>query len=432
MAPKVHVSQDNLKNRAGRSGSDMRLPGQGNANGDSGSPTGAAVQAQMEKMLPADEVLQIARDKAKESTVEASELQKSIEQVYRVREAHRLKAKTTLPELVLDASGLLADGADALIDDSFWRCFEHNHADSWNWNVYLFPLWCCGVILRYFVLFPLRLLGLLTCFTGFLVSFFTVHVLVRNKKLRRRLQSGLIRFQCNVFIASWTGVVRYHGPAPVNRPGHVWVANHTSMIDWIVLTAYRPFSVIMQLHKGWVGFIQTEVVSALNALYFSRTDSKDRALVSRRMKEHVHDPENDTPLLVFPEGTCVNNEYCVRFARGAFVLDSKVCPIAIKYNKIFVDAFWNSRRQSFTNHLYALMTSWAVVCDVYFLEPQSQRAGETDIEFAQRVQRMIAKKAGLQIVPWDGMLKYVKPNPKIVDNRRAAFAERLDGMHASG
>ena len=37
--------------------------------------------------------------------------------------------------------------------------------------------------------------------------------------------------------------------------------------------------------------------------------------------------------------------------RGAFDLGSTVYPIAIKYNKIFVDAFWNSRKQSFTNHL---------------------------------------------------------------------------------
>jgi hypothetical protein len=37
--------------------------------------------------------------------------------------------------------------------------------------------------------------------------------------------------------------------------------------------------------------------------------------------------------------------------RGAFDIDATVYPIAIKYNKIFVDAFWNSRKQSFTAHL---------------------------------------------------------------------------------
>jgi hypothetical protein len=176
--------------------------------------------------------------------------------------------------------------------------------------------------------------------------------------------------------------------------------------------------------------------------------------------------------------------------QGAFELDCTVCPIAIKYNKIFVDAFWNSKkwvysptwctfpddvkwgllkrvllvsdknvkfwfwwtlhifkkiskrikilggeicvkeirqvgdetalvslgwtfleyttwttcitvkvdllvsflchylllkhRQSFTMHLVRLMTSWAVVCDVWYLEPQTLQPGETTIEFAER------------------------------------------------
>ena len=77
---------------------------------------------------------------------------------------------------------------------------------------------------------------------------------------------------------------------------------------------------------------------------------KDRLIVAQRMKQHVQ-AANTTPLLIFPEGTCVNNEYCVMFKRGAFDLGATVCPVAIKYNKIFVDAFWNSKRQSFTAHL---------------------------------------------------------------------------------
>ena len=72
--------------------------------------------------------------------------------------------------------------------------------------------------------------------------------------------------------------------------------------------------------------------------------------MAERMKAHVQAPDT-TPLLIFPEGTCVNNEYCVMFKRGAFDLGATVCPVAIKYNKIFVDAFWNSKRQSFTAHL---------------------------------------------------------------------------------
>lgn len=83
---------------------------------------------------------------------------------------------------------------------------------------------------------------------------------------------------------------------------------------------------------------------------FGNFQVKDRKLVMEKMQEHVQS-SSQTPLLIFPEGTCVNNEYCVMFKRGAFDIGATVCPIAIKYNKIFVDAFWNSRRQSFTRHL---------------------------------------------------------------------------------
>jgi hypothetical protein len=75
-------------------------------------------------------------------------------------------------------------------------------------------------------------------------------------------------------------------------------------------------------------------------------------------------------------------------------------------SKIFVDAFWNSRQESFTKHLLRLMKSWALVCDVWFLEPQTQRAGESAVEFSNRVKDMIAKKAGLRSVEWDGYLKF--------------------------
>jgi hypothetical protein len=51
----------------------------------------------------------------------------------------------------------------------------------------------------------------------------------------------------------------------------VWVANHTTMIDYVVLSSYRPFAVIMQLHAGWVGFLQTQVLNSLNCLWFNRT-----------------------------------------------------------------------------------------------------------------------------------------------------------------
>lgn len=46
---------------------------------------------------------------------------------------------------------------------------------------------------------------------------------------------------------------------PAAAHPQIWVANHTSMIDYAILCSYRPFAVIMQLHGGWIRFIQTRV-----------------------------------------------------------------------------------------------------------------------------------------------------------------------------
>ncbi|MFQ6630366.1 hypothetical protein Gotur_006488 [Gossypium turneri] len=309
---------------------------------------------------------------------------------------HEPLGKLRLCDL-LDISPTLTEAAGAIVDDSFTRCFKSNPPEPWNWNVYLFPLWCCGVVIRYLILFPVRLaIELLENLVGSLYFLF---------------QRALVELICSFFVASWTGVINYHGPRPSMRPKQVFVANHTSMIDFIILEQMSSFAVIMQKHPGWVGLLQSTILESVGCIWFNRTEAKDRETVTKKLREHSQGVDNN-PLLIFPEGTCVNNQYSVMFKKGAFELGCTICPIAIKYNKIFVDAFWNSRKQSFTMHLLQLMTSWAVVCDVWYLEPQNLRPDETPIEFAERVRDIISVRAGLKKVPWDGYLKYSRPSPK--------------------
>ena len=125
--------------------------------------------------------------------------------------------------------------------------------------------------------------------------------------------------------------------------------------------------------------------------------------------------------------SCVNNEYIVQFKQGAFDMGAEVIPIAIKYNKIFVDAFWNSRAQAFPMHLLTLMCSWAVVCDVWYLSPQHRRdaEGETAIEFSERVKRLIAERAGLKNVSWDGYLKHFRPSARYVKEQQSRVARAM-------
>ncbi|KAL1208625.1 Glycerol-3-phosphate acyltransferase 9 [Cardamine amara subsp. amara] len=334
------------------------------------------------------------------------------------------RGKLRLRDL-LDISPTLTEAGGAIVDDSFTRCFKSNPPEPWNWNIYLFPLWCLGVVIRYCILFPLRCITLAIGWIIFLSLFIPINwVLKGHDRLRKKIERVLVEMICSFFVASWTGVVRYHGPRPSIRPKQVYVANHTSMIDFIVLEQMTAFAVIMQKHPGWVGLLQSTILESVGCIWFNRSEAKDREIVAKKLRDHVQGVDK-YPLLIFPEGTCVNNNYTVMFKKGAFELDCTVCPIAIKYNKIFVDAFWNSRKQSFTMHLLQLMTSWAVVCEVWYLEPQTLRPGETGIEFAERVRDMISLRAGLKKVPWDGYLKYSRPSSKHSERKQQSFAESI-------
>ena len=57
---------------------------------------------------------------------------------------------------LLDVSGTLNAAAAAIVDDTFTKCFKSNAPDPWNWNAYLLPLWACGCVVRYGILFPVR------------------------------------------------------------------------------------------------------------------------------------------------------------------------------------------------------------------------------------------------------------------------------------
>lgn len=56
-------------------------------------------------------------------------------------EAERLQGQKSLLSVMLNINSVLTDGAAAMVDDSFLKCFVNAQPDPWNWNFYLAPLW---------------------------------------------------------------------------------------------------------------------------------------------------------------------------------------------------------------------------------------------------------------------------------------------------
>lgn len=100
-----------------------------------------------------------------------------------------------------------------------------------------------------------------------------------------------------------------------------------------------------------MGYFQRHILNLNGSLVFERSHKNDRIVIAQKMREHVNQP-SQSPLLIFPEGTCVNNEYTVLFHKGAFELGATVVPVAIKYDKSKADAYWHSREQSFTRQYF--------------------------------------------------------------------------------
>lgn len=48
-----------------------------------------------------------------------------------------------------------------------------------------------------------------------------------------------------------------------------------------------------------------------------------------RLRQHVSDPKNP-PILIFPEGTCINNTSVMQFKKGSFEVGGVIYPVAIK------------------------------------------------------------------------------------------------------
>lgn len=326
-------------------------------------------------------------------------------------------------------------GMEAIIEDEVTSRFEAEELKNWNlltrtnrhyefisWR--LTVIWVIGFFIRYVILMPCRVF---ICFVGVMwLTLCTALVGCLPEGHTKRWMVKKVLIQCfGVLSSALSSVVNYHNIE--NRPlNGICVANHTSPIDVLMLMCDNCYSLIGQRHGGFLGVLQRALARASPHIWFERAEAKDRMAVAKRLKEHVSDPTNP-PILIFPEGTCINNTSVMQFKKGSFEVGGVIYPVAIKYDARFGDAFWNSSRYSMMQYLYMMMTSWAIVCDVWYLPPMTRGENESAIDFANRVKSVIAKQGGLVDLVWDGQLKRMKPKKEWKEKQQEEFTKRLKG-----
>ncbi|PZC73497.1 hypothetical protein B5X24_HaOG209477 [Helicoverpa armigera] len=300
-------------------------------------------------------------------------------------------------------------------------------------------IWAMGFVVRYMFLLPLRIMifvigVLVMVLSTWIVSMIpfarlrnklgrisyktSIRVLIRGLSVHARFHNQQFKPKANGFCVWWlvactacigtlpdgrtkqrvnyaisvmcfnflsrciSAVITYHDTDYKPKNG-ICVANHTSPIDALVLMCDNCYSLIGQRHNGFLGILQRALARASPHIWFERSEVKDRHAVARRLKEHISVADNP-PILIFPEGTCINNTSVMQFKKGSFEVGGTIYPVAIKYDPRFGDAFWNSSRYGMLHYLLNMMTSWAIVCDVWYLPAMTRAADESAVDFANR------------------------------------------------
>ncbi|XP_015273401.1 PREDICTED: glycerol-3-phosphate acyltransferase 4-like [Gekko japonicus] len=242
-------------------------------------------------------------------------------------------------------------------------------------------------------------------------------------KLRRC--SWVIRLSARIGLKA-SAIVRYHNKE--NRPlnGSICVANHTTPMDIVPLMCNEHYSMVGQAHGGMIGFFLSMCIKTTRHILFDRSEMKHRSAVRKRLTEHTADKTN-APILIFPEGTCINNTSVMMFKKGTFEIETTIYPVAIKYNCLYSDPYWNSSKYSMTKYGLRLGTSWAFVCDVWYLPPMCKKEDEDAVQFANRVKSAIAARAGLMSLPWDGALKRQKVKDSLKKQQQEEYCRIIVG-----
>uniref|UniRef100_H2YVB9 Phospholipid/glycerol acyltransferase domain-containing protein n=2 Tax=Ciona savignyi TaxID=51511 RepID=H2YVB9_CIOSA len=331
-----------------------------------------------------------------------------------------------------DVVYLVKSGIEAVIDDEVTKRFRAEELSSWNLltrtnfhyqfiSVRLSVLWLSGVILRYCFLLPLRILITLFAMAWLFITVFPLTILADSEfKQKAAYYINLVAFR--IICRGFSAVVTYHDRENMPQSGGICVANHTTTLDVAILMQDRPYAILGQIHGGFLGWMMRTLSKATKHVWFERSEVRDRKFVAERILNHVSD-ERNFPVLLFPEGTCINNTSVMMFKKGSFEIPTTIYPVAIKYNPWFGDAFWNSSKHSMVQYLLVVMTSWAIVADVWYLPPMEREPDEDAVQFAERVKSVICRRGGLVDCVWDGQLKRMKVKESYLHEKQRELGE---------
>ncbi|KAF7700611.1 Glycerol-3-phosphate acyltransferase 9 [Cucumispora dikerogammari] len=250
----------------------------------------------------------------------------------------------------------------------------------------------------YLYLLPLRIIVLTLVFIPI-----TAVLMFGWKFKEQKLIAKSFMWYSKIICWAFGANIRNHGFKSELETPHLFVSNHSSFLDYLILSSHKfGHAVLVENHAGLFNFF-FRVLERNGSLAFKRYEKKDKQTMKIKLIKHIK--MKLTPMLIFPEGVCVNNTATIMFQKGAFDLGVTIIPVTIKYTENGFDPYWNRRNVSFIQQLFYLLTTISFDVDVYYNEPIKRNRKETASDFAMRCKAVISEKGNLKSLKWDGYLK---------------------------
>ncbi|OHS95906.1 Acyltransferase family protein [Tritrichomonas foetus] len=270
-----------------------------------------------------------------------------------------------------------------LNDKEFLNLFEPVHP---SFPMKIYRLFC-------FILF-LGPLKMVLCAFFFFVFFVTVSILPifrRFFKTTRDFKTWAF-FVCRPIVRLalfFFGIVKINIRGQIHEYSRTIVSNHLSLVEALLLLEQFPVAYLAASYLSKISFV-ARTAQVFDIVFVDRAK---RSNITQQLIDIANDPML-LPVVVFPEGKVTNGDALVGFRSGAYISETMVQPLAIRYRmwltpKTMATVAWNENNFKF--YLYQFFSIPFMTVDIDCLEPLTwkgttkspqERAVESELQIA--------------------------------------------------
>ncbi|OHT04794.1 Acyltransferase family protein [Tritrichomonas foetus] len=236
------------------------------------------------------------------------------------------------------------------------------------------------------------------------VSFLgTLSPLFHNKREFKTWAGKLTYFSVRACLFS-LGIVHISVNGEIHPETRTVVVNHLTMVDPISVLSQAPVSyLVMSSLKGISFFEHTSKI--FDIIYVDRSKKEG---ITAQIQNFQNDPSY-LPITIFPEGKITNGECVLGFRSGAFINDTPIQPITLRYKHYLCPRNMASIawcQDDALEYIFQLFTIPFMTLEVTILDKLDWKG--TDVEPAER-----AKQAELAMANQLGCLALANTNKEI-------------------